>query len=190
MFKQLILIAALLFSTIVSSAASQQDINPLFPQIGQHGDVESVQSLFDEVVSWINANFDLPTTPERPAIEFASTTRLTKMRLDDRATWHGFNSEQANAVSARNVVAVYDTSSRTIFLPEGWTGNSPTEQSIFVHELVHHFQNVAHQRFECPAAREKLAYLAQAKWLEKFGMTLEKEFDLDMFTIVVSSACM
>ena len=44
--------------------------------------------------------------------------------------------------------------------------------------------------FECPAAREKVAYLAQDKWLERFGSSLEREFELDMFTVVVSSSCM
>jgi len=39
-------------------------------------------------------------------------------------------------------------------------------------------------------AREKLAYLAQEKWLGRFGTSLEKEFDVDMFTVLISSACM
>ena len=27
------------------------------------------------------------------------------------------------------------------------------------------------------------------KWLAQFGLSLEKEFEVDMFTVVVSSAC-
>jgi len=38
--------------------------------------------------------------------------------------------------------------------------------------------------------REKLAYLAQDKWLSRFGMSLEKEFEVDLFTVLISSACM
>ena len=37
--------------------------------------------------------------------------------------------------------------------------------------------------------REKPAYLAQDKWLAQFGLSLEKEVEVDMFTVVVSSAC-
>jgi hypothetical protein len=39
-------------------------------------------------------------------------------------------------------------------------------------------------------AREKLAYIAQNRWLEQFGKDLETEFQVDMFTILISSACM
>src|SRR5258707_15291269 len=44
-----------------------------------------------------------------------------------------------------------------------------------VHGMVHHLQNLANLKFECPMAREKLAYLAQDKWLGRFGTSLEKE---------------
>jgi hypothetical protein len=37
--------------------------------------------------------------------------------------------------------------------------------------------------------REKLAYLAQDPWLERFGSGLEKEFEIDKFTLLISSAC-
>jgi hypothetical protein len=56
--------------------------------------------------------------------------------------------------------------------------------------MVHHLQNLAGVKFECPAAREKAAYLAQDKWLARFGKSLESDFDVDMFTVVISSACM
>jgi hypothetical protein len=74
-------------------------------------------------------------------------------------------------------------------LPEGWTGKTPAELSVLVHEMVHHLQNVSGQKFECPAAREKPAYLAQDKWLKQFDQTLEQDFEVDLFTIVVKSAC-
>ena len=76
-----------------------------------------------------------------------------------------------------------------MFLPNGWTGATAAEQSILVHEVVHHRQNVAQLRFDCPMAREKMAYLAQDQWLERFGSSLEKEFEIDKFTLLISSAC-
>jgi len=48
---------------------------------------------------------------------------------------------------------------------------------------------MARIKYECPMAREKPAYLAQDKWLAQFGLSLEKEFEVDMLTVVVSSAC-
>jgi hypothetical protein len=148
------------------------------------------QSLFDGIVSWIVANFDLPGTPTRPVIEFATKAKLRQIRIADRANWQGFVHEQAPTENERNVVAVYDRSSSTIYLPETWTGETIGDQSILVHEMVHHLQNLAGIKFECPAAKEKMAYLAQDKWLAQFAKSLEKEFDVDMFTVVISSACM
>ena len=85
---------------------------------------------------------------------------------------------------------MYDDSSRTIYLPQRWTGATVAEQSVVVHEMVHHLQNVAGLKYECGGAREKLAYLAQAEWLKRHGLDLEKEFEVDMFTVVAMSGCM
>ena len=84
---------------------------------------------------------------------------------------------------------LYESKSRTIFLPDDWIGKTPAEQSVLVHEMVHHIQNLAQLQFECTMAREKSAYLAQDKWLRQFETRLEKEFDVDMFTVLISSAC-
>ena len=56
--------------------------------------------------------------------------------------------------------------------------------------MVHHLQNLAGLKFECPMAREKVAYMAQDQWLKRFGKSLEAEFELDMFTVLLSSSCM
>jgi hypothetical protein len=60
---------------------------------------------------------------------------------------------------------------------------------VLLHELVHHLQDASNQRYECPAAREQLAYAAQEKWLALFGQSLESEFDIDPFTLKVSTTC-
>jgi hypothetical protein len=90
----------------------------------------------------------------------------------------------------REVVAVYEDATRTIYLPESWTGETIAEQSVLVHEMVHHLQNVAGLKFACSGEREKPAYLAQDRWLRLHGLELEKEFDVDMFTVITLSACM
>jgi hypothetical protein len=153
--------------------------------------LQTANSLLDEIVSWLASNFDLPTTQDRPNIQFAAKAEMTRMRVADRVHWQGFSQDaEVGQMSDRAVVAIYDTASKTVFLPDGWVGKSPADQSVLVHELVHHLQNMAKLKFECPAAREKAAYLAQDKWLARFGKRLEDEFEVDMFTIVVSSACM
>jgi hypothetical protein len=89
----------------------------------------------------------------------------------------------------REVVAVYDARRNRILLPHGWNGQSPAELSVVVHEMVHHLQNKAGTKFACPAEREEMAYAAQEKWLGLFGTNLEREFEIDTFTLKMSTTC-
>jgi len=145
-----------------------------------------MDALLTAIVVWLSANFSIPENFNLPHVEYASQSKMLEMR---------FRQEHSAAQSAGlvgqlpDVVAIYDDSRHTIVLPEGWTGTTPANLSLLVHEMVHHLQNVNGQKFECPAAREKPAYLAQDQWLKQFGHTLENDFNVDMFTIVVKSAC-
>jgi len=145
-----------------------------------------MDALLTAIVVWLSANVPTSANFNHPHIEFASQARMIEMRL------HGTHSAAQSTVEvgqAPDVVAVYDDERHTIFLPEGWTGTTAAELSVLVHEMVHHLQNVNGQKFECPAAREKPAYLAQDQWLKQFGHNLEDDFSVDMFTIVIKSAC-
>jgi len=142
--------------------------------------------LLNAIVLWISINLAVPAVYDHPRIEYVPPAKMIAMRLRGMPT-----TAQAALLPSQipDVVAIYDDEKRTIFLPEGWTGKTPAELSVLVHEMVHHLQNVAGQKFECPAAREKPAYLAQDKWLKQFDQTLEQDFEVDLFTIVVKSAC-
>ena len=99
-------------------------------------------------------------------------------------------SQQALPEEARiSVVSVYDPENHAIILPTGWTPMTPAEQSVLVHEMVHHLQKMAQLKFACPQEREAAACKAQEKWLRLFGKSLESEFSLDGFTILVNSNC-
>ena len=142
--------------------------------------------LLNAIVLWISINLAVPAVYDHPRIEYVPPAKMIAMRLRGMPT-----TAQAALLPSQipDVVAIYDDEKRTIFLPEGWTGKTPAELSVLVHEMVHHLQNVSGQKFECPAAREKPAYLAQDKWLKQFDQTLEQDFEVDLFTIVVKSAC-
>ena len=182
MFRNFLLAVSTLLSLIVSVPLAAAEV--------PSGSLPS-EAVVQEMLAWLSGNFDLPSVKAVPKIEFASKERLSTLRRDGAFAADARN-EPALPVEVppdRGVVALYDRSSETILLPEGWTGTTPAEQSVLVHELVHHLQKVAHVSFECPMAAEKLAYLAQDRWLERFGSSLEKEFELDKFTILISSAC-
>ena len=197
MFKQIVFVAVAASTLACASLAyCHNDLEPNGVAAGsaiQHRSepTRPTENLLDEIGNWLSSNFDLPVIRDRPAVTFTSQTELAIMREKDRAPSHGFTQvETSNEPTQRRVVALYDNKLRTIFLTDDWLEQLPADQSILVHEMVHHFQNAAELKFECPMQREKLAYLAQDKWLSRFGMSLEKEFELDMFTILISSACM
>ena len=134
--------------------------------------------LLDTIVLWLSANFDLPAPAELPGLASIPAAELVAMRYGPGAT-----------VAPGAVVAVYDDREGTIYVAEGWTGRTPAELSVLVHEMVHHLQAAAGMRFACPAEREALAYRAQAAWLGLFGESLESAFGIDDAMILVGTVC-
>jgi hypothetical protein len=157
-------------------------------------DVRAIDPPLDQIAEWLSANFELPYASEQPRIERVPAADLYRLRyramLPLRSQAIGGEHSTPPPEYRREVVAVYDDTSRTIFLPLGWTGATVADQSVVVHEMVHHLQNLAGMKYECAGAREKTAYLAQNKWLKLHGLDLEREFEVDMFTVVALSACM
>jgi hypothetical protein len=153
-----------------------------------------MDALLTAIVLWLSANFDLPAKHDHPKIEIVPATEIAALR------YRAFTPEKQSEILSlgRNtaapgrdgdVVAVYDNARKTIFLPMGWTGGTPAELSVLVHEVVHHLQKAANLTYECPAAREELAYAAQDKWLGLFGRSLLSEFDIDPFTLKMKTVC-
>jgi Domain of unknown function (DUF6647) len=200
-----IVVYATLFTFAMTGLSSAQGVRPndvpLLPVVGSSG-VQSqpdatrpTQTLLTEIVTWLSANFDLPAIQDHPSVQFVSPAKLASMRYEDKGCLPDRPCETGvyepiEAAHQREVVALYEATTRTIFLSDLWTGTTPADQSVLVHEMVHHLQNLGELKFECPRAREKLAYAAQDRWLKQFGKDLETEFEVDMFTIFVSSACM
>ena len=153
-----------------------------------------MQALLTVIVTWLSINFGLPATHERPRVEFASPaqmaavrySRLAAVRPDRVAAESG---RLAPPKTGEDVFAIYDNATRTIYLHENWTGATPADSSLLVHEVVHHLQNAAGMKFACAGEREKDAYRAQRAWLALFGRTLEQEFELDPMTILLRSNC-
>ena len=145
-----------------------------------------MEALLTAIALWLSINFSLPANLNHPAIKFVSAAEMieplkkSKLRMGDVS---------ASEIS-RDIISLYSNESKTIFLLDGWTGKTPAELSILVHEMVHHLQNVGQLKFACPEEREELAYKAQDSWLHLFGRDLESEFQIDPFTILVKSKCL
>jgi hypothetical protein len=141
------------------------------------------RDLINAIVAWLSSEFDLPSIDSPPAITFASARRMIGLRHRDEPSdsWGG---------QQPDILAIYDDEARTIYLPEGWSGKSPGELSLLVHEIVHHIQNMAGLKFACPEEREKAAFEAQERWLGLFDSDLLTEFGLDPFTLLVRTHCL
>jgi Domain of unknown function (DUF6647) len=147
--------------------------------------------LLASIVTWLSTDFAVPDAYRHPRIEFASPMKMAAIRY--RALGAGL---QAQAIgedlwpaNMRDTMALYEDASRTIYLREGWTGATPAEMSVLVHEMVHHLQNLAGQKFACSQAREKPAYAAQQKWVELAGGDFFQEFETDPLTLKLRTTC-
>jgi hypothetical protein len=152
-----------------------------------------MNALLTAMVIWLAANFDLPANYDLPQVEQMAPVRMAAMR------YRGLMSDRAPVPAPRegdsldpgtDIVALYDPRRKVIYLPEGWTGRTPAELSVLVHEMVHHLQNQAGMKFDCPGAQEKDAYKAQGQWLALFGKTLEEEFEIDGLSLLVRTNCL
>jgi hypothetical protein len=148
-----------------------------------------MNALLTAVVLWLAANFDLPAIHEHPRVEFVPAAQITALRYKGLSGEQLSSPAKSGEAGNREVVAVYDDATKTIYLPEGWTGGTPAELSVLVHEMAHHLQNLGHQKFECPREREKLAYEAQERWLNLFGRDLLRDFEIDPFTRLLMTSC-
>jgi hypothetical protein len=150
------------------------------------------QRVLKDIVIWLSTNFDLPRILIHPNIEIVPPAGIEALR------YKGFLwlaprdiavESQRGPLGAREVVALYDDAMKTIYLPEGWTGATPAEQSVLVHEMVHHLQSLGKLKYDCPPAREQLAYAAQDQWLRLSGLNLTDEFEIDALTLAISTRC-
>lgn len=135
-------------------------------------------SLLDTIMLWLVTNFDLAVSVDPPALVSVPDAELVTMRYGP-----------GTDVRPGDVVAVYDDTDGTIYLSQGWTGSTPADLSVLVHEMVHHLQSAAGMRFACPGEREVLAYRAQDAWLGLFDESLHSTFGIDAATLLVGTAC-
>jgi hypothetical protein len=144
------------------------------------------------LVTWLSATAGLPPVYEHPSILFVAPAKMAELRLArvKLGSLAEGGSQATAADMSDSLHAIYDDAERTIYLPAGWRLSSPRDLSLLVHELVHHLQNAGGLAYACPAAREKPAYEAQARWLAYAGDSLEESFGLDPMTLLVRTSCL
>ena len=153
-----------------------------------------MDALLTAIVIWISASQGLPATFDHPRIERVASIEMEGLRYKRllsglQRTATAIQPQELSFEKKRDVVSLYDDRTRTIYLSDKWTGRTPAELSVLVHEMVHHLQNQAGTTYECPAERERLAYEVQDKWLGLFGRNLEGEFEINGLALLISTSC-
>jgi hypothetical protein len=136
-----------------------------------------VDKLVALLVAWLSSGYGLPVPEQTPRVVLSDPAALVAR-------------EQALASTGRQVLGAHDDRTSTIHLRRDWDRRDPIDVSILVHELVHNMQHAGRLRYDCPEAREALAYAAQADWLTAFGYDLESAFGIDALTLKLSTECL
>src|SRR6516164_6000943 len=93
-----------------------------------------------------------------PAIKITSFAHLRELSgLSNDAEWI-------------RPAAFYSKSEHLIYLADNWDKDDLVDQSILVHELVHHLQIEHHIQFACWGRYEAQAYELQVQWLRAQGV--------------------
>ena len=153
-----------------------------------------MNALLTVISLWLSTNFGLPMPDEYPRVEHISSPQLqiswyVSSSEGNVGGWSHHQISQTKFESER-LHGFYFEPGQAVFLEKGWSPLSIADVSVLVHEMVHHLQLRAGLNYRCPAAREKLAYQAQSKWLQMHGLSLESEFGLDGMTVLVRTNCM
>ncbi|MEP2031041.1 MAG: DUF6647 family protein [Paracoccaceae bacterium] len=134
------------------------------------GQSKSLSDVVEALESWIDRETDLPRRKYAPNIIFADSESAVDA------------SEPAMAIG-RNTRGFYDPDTAKIILVSPWSAENPNDQSVLLHELVHHRQSAA--IWTCPGAMEHPAYKLQERWLNQFNLAL----DVNWIAIVLAANC-
>jgi hypothetical protein len=108
-------------------------------------------------INWIIQQTGWPTA-DTPPIKITSFAHLRELSgLSSDAEWI-------------RPAAFYSKSEHLIYLADSWNTDDLVDQSILVHELVHHLQLEDHIQFACWGRYEAQAYQLQIQWLRTQGV--------------------
>lgn len=133
--------------------------------------------LIATLTAWIAAQTGLAAV-EPPRIQFVGPVVMTETAFGPGAR------------PSSQLRGLYRQDDRTVFLRSTWNAEDLRDRSELVHELAHHFQNAHGLKYDCGAAREKLAYELQIAWLRENGIRDPYEFlQINAFFVVMASLC-
>jgi hypothetical protein len=149
---------------VISAANSLADTEP--------AQSEAIETLVDEFNRWIEVHTSLDAKP-------ASSARIQFVEPGERVIADG----EEHLVRSKNR-GLYDADKAIIYLVRPWDVRDPFDQSVLLHELIHHAQ-VGARYWSCPQAMEWDAYKWQEQWLAKHDIAP----DFNWTAILLESSC-
>jgi Domain of unknown function (DUF6647) len=152
------------WSTHPSAAAGPENSSPAKSDTPENGRVDqvdpSVKTSSETARSYINWIIQQTGWPAAgiPPIKITSLAHLRDLSgLSSDAEWI-------------RPAAFYSKSEHSIYLADSWNRNDLRDQSILLHELVHHLQIEDNIQFPCWGRYEAQAYELQIQWLHTQGV--------------------
>ena len=146
----------------LSSAVSAENGSSAKSDSGAEHEVTSELKIPSETlrsyINWIVQQNGWPAA-DIPPVKITSFSHLRELSgLSSEADWI-------------RPAAFYSTSEHVIYLADSWNKDDLVDQSILVHELVHHLQIENKVQFGCWERYEAQAYELQIQWLRTRGVT-------------------
>jgi len=152
----------------------------------------AVNEMMLSLMVWINAVTGF-TIPEIPHIRTATFSEMKHITYDCDYI-REINKTVCNTDNIGELtLALYLPNEKTILLYEDWNKYKKVDQSILLHELIHHMQHENNydkdMKFCGMPALEAQAYEMQNEWLKKYEMTLQKDLSISPSFLFVITQC-
>ena len=138
--------------------------------------IELVMSL----MLWISTVTGWPV-PEPPTITYVDNGQEMFLKSHDCDSKPNQPVCQTYDGTQSNILGLYHSVTGTIYLSRDFWPASTRDQSILLHELIHHMQysrDYKYYKSLCRGDIEKEAYDLQEKWLKQRGKTLLETIEL------------
>jgi len=183
MLKQMLFFTIIVVLSTISSAKAQEPYD--FSQVPQYsvrlpgagykidfnlpefqlGERRPIGPLSVAIASWLAADLAFPKLKNPPDVEFVSTTEIAVLNATAPLTRDKFVGLEITPSVRNEVSSFYDDTHKVIYLLDRWNGNTPSDISLFVREMVHHLQNEEDRKYESQDARDEIAIAAQNRWI-------------------------
>ena len=141
---------------------------------------------------WISAVTGF-SVPEIPHIKSATFAEMKHISYDCDNVVPATKKVCADTSVGYKTLALYIESSETIYISNDFWWPSKKDQSILLHELVHHMQFANnYQKTTESCGRPDLeaqAYSVQSEWLKTHGMSLEKDIGIGPLYLYIITTC-